>query len=372
MCAVKIQTRRVLFLTKYARRAASTRFRVLQYLPYFERAGLECEVRPLLSDAYLEAKLEEGRIAGFEVLKGVTRRLLSLRTIQQFALVVIHMEAIPFLPPFFEQTLVRAGVRYVYDFDDASFHQYDMSRHWLLRAVAGKIGRVIRGASLVTAGNEYLAAYARQFNPRVVVVPTVVDVDNFVPRSDDRTGRPVIIGWIGSPPTAIYVQDCKQVWRAVTADGRCLLRLVGSGRVGLDGIDVDVRPWHESRETSDIQDFDIGVMPLRDDPWSRGKCGFKLIEYMACGLPAVASPVGVNRTIVIDGENGFLCNTVDEWARRLRQLVNDPRLRQSMGERGRRLACEQWSLQRWGPRLTELLVETAAHEHSPETSVPAS
>jgi len=350
-------SRKVLFLTKYGRRAASARFRVFQYLPWLERVGLDCVVQPLLSDRYLGIKLDEGRTAPVEVLKGVVRRLLSLRGIKRFALVVIQMEAVPYLPAFFERSLNRMGVRYVYDFDDATFHRYDQSRHWLLRALSEKIGRVIQGACLVTAGNEYLAEYARRFNPRVVVVPTVVDVNKFVPRTPNGSARsPVIIGWIGSPTTASYVRDRQRVWREITADGRCTLRLVGSGRLDFDRVNVEIRPWSEAREAGEVQDFDIGVMPLPNDPWARGKCGFKLIEYQACGLPAVASPVGVNTRIVTDGENGFLCDTDEQWVSRLRQLADDELQRRAMGAHGRQLTCDQWSLQRWGPRVAELIV----------------
>jgi len=350
----------VLFLTKYGRRAASTRFRVLQYFPYLQSVGLEPEHRPLLADAYLVQTLDKGRAGAAEGLKGIWARLLILREVQQFALVVVHMEALPYLPAFFERSLNRLGVPYVYDFDDASFHRYDQHRSWLVRRLlSGKIPRVIAGATLVTAGNEYLADYARRYNGRVAVVPSVVDVEKFGPGPSHAGRDPVVIGWIGSPSTAAYVAERHQVWQAVTGDRRSELRVVGAGSVTFGDVAVDARDWREETEISEVRDFDIGIMPLRDDPWSRGKCGFKLIEYLACGVPAVASPVGVNSRIVVDGETGFLCTTDGEWIARLKQLVNDAPLRRAVGEKGRDLVRRHWSLQRWGPELTGLLQSAA-------------
>jgi glycosyltransferase involved in cell wall biosynthesis len=352
--------RKVLFLTKYGRRAASTRYRVLQYLPFLDEAGFECETQPLLSDRYLARKLDEGRTDSAEVVKGVLRRVLSLRAIRRFALVVIHMEALPYLPPFFEKALAKWGVPYVYDFDDASFHQYDQAEGWFVRWMfSEKIRQVIEGATLVTAGNEYLADYARAFNRHVVVVPTVVDVDKFVPRPDRTERACAIIGWIGSPSTAAYVVERQHVWHKIAADHRCAFRLVGAGHAILDSPSMETRSWHEQTEALEVRDFDIGIMPLRDDPWSRGKCGFKLIQYLACGLPVVASPVGVNSQIVVDGETGFLCESDEEWIARLSQLVADPQMRRSMGDKGREDVRQRWSLQRWGPEVARLLADAA-------------
>jgi glycosyltransferase involved in cell wall biosynthesis len=352
--------RKILFLTKYGRRAATTRYRVLQYVPFLEGVGLMCEVRPLLSDRYLSSTLDEGRSNRLEALKGILRRLDSWKDVRQFGLVVIHMEALPYLPGFFERALGRTNIPYVYDFDDASFHQYDQSRWSLVRQLfSRKIARIIEGAALVTAGNEYLADYARRFNAHVVVVPTVVDVNRFLPRLEQRERKTVVVGWMGSRSTAAYLIERQSIWRAITADGRCTLRVIGSGPLMLSGAGAEVRRWSERTEIDDVRDFDIGIMPLRDDPWSRGKCGFKLIEYMACGLPVVASPVGVNSTIVKHGKTGFLCGSDEEWIARLRQLAYDPSLRTRMGEMGRRDVTESWSLQRWAPELARLLDRAA-------------
>jgi glycosyltransferase involved in cell wall biosynthesis len=352
--------KRVLLLTKYGRRAASTRFRFLQYLPFFAEAGLDVVMRPLLGDAYLARTMDRGESARGAAFKGLLARAWCLRDVRDFALVVVYLEAMPYLPPVFERLLGRMGVPYVHDLDDAVFHQYHESASWLVRrTLSRKIERVIAGATLVTAGNDYLASYACQFNPRVTVVPTVVDVNQFTPAQKHDGQSPVVIGWIGSPSTALYLTERRTLWETVTASPRCSLRVVGTGAVPL-GIDrIDARPWREDTEVAEVRDFDIGVMPLRDDRWSRGKCGFKLIEYLACGLPVVASPVGVNARIVCEGQSGYLCTTDEEWVARLTQLIDDPALRRAMGQYGRDLVRERWSLQRWGPEVAGLFASAA-------------
>lgn len=351
---------RVLLLTKYGRRAAATRFRVLQYLPFFDAAGLEVEVRPLFDDRYLQKLLVEGRRAPLDILRSLSTRLTTLADVRQFSLVVVYMEALPYLPAVFERTLVRLGVPYAYDFDDATFHQYDQHPNRLVRAfLSNKIGSIVAGASMVMAGNEYLAEYAGRFNKRVHIVPTVVDTDLFTPAPARVASDQVTIGWIGSPSTAQYVNERRALWERITADRRSVLRLVGAGPEALRMPFIEHRPWREESETAEVQQFDVGIMPLRDDPWSRGKCGFKLIEYLACGVPAVASPVGVNAKIISQGENGFLCRTDDEWEDALRRLTGEPELRHELGRRGRELIRQHWSLQRWGPEVADLVARTA-------------
>lgn len=350
----------MLLLTKYGRRAAATRFRVLQYLPYLEAAGVDVEIRPLFDDRYLHKRLVEGRRAPFDILRGLSSRLTTLADVRQFSLVVVYMEAMPYLPAFFERTLARLGVPYAYDFDDATFHQYDQHPNPLVRALLSrKISSIVGGASMVMAGNEYLADYARRFNGHVHVVPTVVDTELFAPDPARTADLPVTIGWIGSPSTAQYVNERQPLWERVTADRQSVLRLVGAGPAAMRMPFIEHRPWSEETETAEVQQFDVGIMPLRDDPWSRGKCGFKLIEYLACGVPAVASPVGVNARIISHGENGFLCRTDAEWEDALHRLTHDAGLRRAMGARGRELIRQDWSLQRWGPEVADLVAAAA-------------
>lgn len=353
---------KVLFLPKYDQKAASCRYRFLQYLPYLEEHGVRCTVSPLFDDAYLENKFALGRARTADVLRAFLRRTWAILGSKRFDLVVLHVEAFPYLPPFFELALKLFGVKYIYDYDDAIFHNYDLHRNRFVRTLlAGKIATAISCARKVIAGNGYLARYAGMINPDVVILPTVVDVEKYqpVPPSPPEAGRKFTIGWIGSPSTSEYLRCIASALKALCADGNCKVALVGAGEMELPGVDLETIPWSESTEVSAIQGFDVGIMPLPDEPWARGKCGFKLIQYMACGIPVIASPVGVNTDIVQHGKNGFLASAPDDWARALRALRDDVELRRKLGKAGRQIAERNYSLQWAAPKLLSILKGTA-------------
>lgn len=361
---------RLLFLTKYARNGASSRYRSYQYLPYLENTGCDCTVSPLFDEGYLEHKYRAGGWRIGHLLRAFFGRVATLLRARKFDLVVIEYEVLPYFPAFFERMLNMLGIPYVVDYDDALFHQYDNHKNILVRWIlGGKITRVMHRASLVVAGNRYLAEYARRSGAdQVAVVPTVVDLERYQAGKEPvEQGGIFTIGWIGSPSTARYLEMIAPALAAVCADGNARVRLIGSGPVDLPGVPVDLVPWSEATEVEEIRRFDVGMMPLPDSPWERGKCGFKLIQYMACGLPVVASPVGVNSEIVEEGGNGFLAADHDAWIRALTSLRDDALLRQCLGAAGRDKVERQYSLRVTGPRLAKLLAEAARsplHESS--------
>ena len=341
---------KVLLLSRYGPLGASSRVRYLQYLPYFRERGVEVEVAPLFSDAYLQA-LYAGGSRWREVLAGYARRLAALAHARRFDIVIIEKELFPFLPAVVERFLGAMGVPYVADYDDALFHRYDLhSRALVRRSLARKIDAVMRHAAVVVAGNEYLAERAREAEAaRVEVIPTVVDTQRYRPRQGPANEVPVV-GWVGTPRTSRYLQTLLPVFEALQRE--LLVRFVAVGARAADfaGTPVEVWPWSEDSEVQSIQHFDIGIMPLTESPWERGKCGYKLIQYMACGVPAVASPVGVNSVIVKPGENGLLAND-EEWEQQLAVLLKDAETRRSYGERGR-MDIEAWySLEAQAPRF---------------------
>lgn len=353
----------VLFLTKYARNGASSRYRTFQYLPWLEQTGFRCEVRPLFDEAYLVHRYTSGRGQIRDILRAFLRRLGALVIARRFDLVVIEYELLPYFPALLERLLRWVGGSYLVDYDDALFHQYDQHKNgWVRRLLGQKIAQVMRGAHLVTAGNAYIADYARRAGAkRVEIISTVIDLERY-PRAPptQRSNSIFTIGWIGSPATAKYLEAIAPALAEVCADGMGRVRLLGSGPVDLPGVPVEVLQWDETTEVNTMQQFDVGIMPLPDEPWERGKCGFKLIQYMACRLPVVASPVGVNSEIVEPGVNGFLAGTTEAWAQALRMLMDDAGLRQRMGQAGRVKVEEKYSLQVMGPRLAELIKSVVA------------
>jgi glycosyltransferase involved in cell wall biosynthesis len=350
----------VLFLTKYARNGASSRYRTLQYLPYLEEAGFRCEVAPLFDQEYLEFKYRTGRAAVSDLVRAVIRRLKILITVRRYDLLVIEKELFPYCPAWIEAFLDKIGCPYVVDYDDALFHQYDMHRKSAIRSLYGKkISSVMRHASTVIAGNRYLAEYAQNANAKKIeILPTVVDLSRYSSNGLERFREHVFtVGWIGSPSTSKYLAMIASALREVCSGGRGRLLLIGSGPVSLPGVDVECVPWSEASEVELIRRCDVGVMPLLDSPWERGKCGLKLIQYMACGLPVVASPVGVNVSLVDHGVDGFLAADDVEWKYALRRLRGDEVLRSAMGRAGRAKVEQRYSLEVAAPVLASLLVD---------------
>lgn len=350
---------KVLLLSRYGAMGASSRVRFLQYLPYFKAQGVNVSVVPLFSDAYVRA-LYEGGSRWREVVAGYMRRIGALLHVRRFDVVIIEKELFPFLPAFAERLLHVSGVPYVVDYDDALFHRYDLHSSKLVRGVLGrKIDAVMRHAVVVVAGNDYLAERARQAGARrVELIPTVVDTHRYQPRQAPPNETPVI-GWIGTPNTSRYLQPLLPVFEALQARMRVRVVAVGARSEDFAGTPVETLPWSEETEVESIQQFDIGIMPLPDSPWERGKCGYKLIQCMACGVPVVASPVGVNTVIVNPGKNGLLARD-DEWEEQLTTLLQDPELRRSFGAQGRKDVENWYSLEVQAPRLLNAIREAAS------------
>lgn len=344
---------RILALSRYGRLGASSRMRIYQYAPILQAMGIEVEVSPLLSDNYIR-RLYAGQATNWlGVFHDYLMRAVRLLSAKKFDLLWIEKELFPNLPAWFEQALSALAIRYVVDYDDAIFHNYDLSPHPAKRLLIDKIDKVMRHSALVVCGNAYLAERAHSAGARhVEIIPTVIDLERYAvggPLSRDY----FIIGWIGSPSTAKYLDLVAPALKALAAEFPLRLRVIGA-EFSWPGLDIDYRSWTEDSEVEEIQDFDIGIMPLIDSSWERGKCGYKLIQCMACGKPVIASPVGVNREIVVDGVNGYLASTVDEWIEAFRALFLDAQDRVAMGAQGRRFVEEKYCLQVTTPRLAQL------------------
>lgn len=350
---------KVLLLTRYGRLGSSSRVRILQYIPMLKSDGIEVSVSPLLDSSYLERRYA-GRSTSFLQLAGAYgKRLAAIISSRRFDLVWIESEALPWLPATLESVLMKASVPYIVDYDDAMFHRYDRHANGIVRRLLGdKIDRVMKGSALVVAGNAYIARRARHAGAsHVEIIPSVVDLSNYPtgrpPRKDHS--RPFTVGWVGSPSTAGYLESIFPALTEFHRNRDFRLILVGAKTSTKQKFPVEMRKWSEASEAVEISGFDVGIMPLTDDPWSRGKCGYKLIQYMACGIPVIASPVGVNIEIVEPGVNGLLAYTSSEWLQALEMFYNDADLRMRMGIHGRQKVEEKYCLQKTGPVLEALM-----------------
>ena len=356
---------KVLLLSRYGPLGASSRIRLYQYLPYLEDHGIHVTMAPLLEDNYVR-RLYAGRRSDLSaLLRAYIRRIGYLIKGRNFDLLWIEYEILPWLPSLVESLLSLLKIPYVVDYDDAIFHRYDMHQMAIVRTLLGKkIGRVMRRAALVVAGNDYLADWARKAGAKqVAYLPTVVDLTRYSVTPSERDTA-FTIGWIGSPVTAQYLHLVSPALSEVCRENNMRVVLLGSGQITLDKTPTEIYSWSEDSEVAHIQGFDVGIMPLPDGPWALGKCGYKLIQYMACGRPVVASCVGVNRQIIEDGVTGFLAAEKMDWVRAFRALRDDNNLRERMGKAGRKKVEVQYCLQITAPRLLSLLQRVAGQSQS--------
>lgn len=329
--------------------------RLFQYLDYLRAENIDVHVSPLLNDGYISGLYTNKNRRWFAVLQGYSLRFLALFRLARFDVILIEKELFPNFPAWFEWGLSAFGRRYIVDYDDAIFHNYDQSRNVLKRLLAKKIDHVMHYAGLVTCGNEYLVARAiASASRQVEIIPTVIDLQRYSAPKRHHSGNTLIIGWIGSPSTVKYLDMVAPALAELAKTLPIRLRVIGA-RFVYRGLAVDCRNWSEDSEAGEIQKLDIGLMPLHNLPFERGKCGYKLIQYMACGLPVIASPVGVNVSLIQQGKNGFLADAHEDWIKFLRYLGENTDQRERMGAYGRHIVEQSYCLQKTAPRLVELL-----------------
>ena len=346
---------RILLLTRYSRMGASSRLRCLQYIPFLASHDVEVVPVPLFNDEYLENLYRFGRRNIKNVIWCYLNRVRTILTQRKYDLLWIQYELFPWLPDWIEQFALCKKIPYVVDFDDAMFHSYNLSANVLVRTLLqNKIENIMRRASVVVAGNKYLARHASMSGARrVEIIPTVIDLDRYQTNEHLDDGR-LTIGWIGSPKTAHYLDLIKPALRQFGNNRDVLLSVVGIDAIEFGKIKVQCYPWSEASEVRYINGFDIGIMPLLNTPWEQGKCGYKLIQYMACAKPVVASAVGANKEIVRQGLNGFLADSIQEWIRAFSTLHANVELRKQMGQTGRQRVRDEYCLQVTGPKLLSI------------------
>jgi glycosyltransferase involved in cell wall biosynthesis len=346
----------MLCLTKYTTEGPSSRYRIYQFEPFLAEAGIEVDVQPLHDRTYLAGRFRGDRAPAFYLIERIARRIAALFSARKYDLVFIQKEIFPYLPGVVESLLYRAGVKTVLDLDDAIFLFYERASSAMKRRLLSrKIPRVISKCGLVLAGNGYLESYARKFNDNVVLFPTVVDTGRFTPDPGRGAHRTPVVGWIGSPETVRFLDDIVPALESASRRVKFSLSLVGADGVSVNGVTVESKPWSEKDEADDLRRFDVGIMPLPDTEWSRGKCALKLLQYMSTGVPAISSSQGSATEIVADGANGFLADNPEDWTRRLTELLKDEHLRKKIGDNGREWVVNHYSLSNYGPRLGRYL-----------------
>jgi len=342
------------------------RYRIEQWARHLECDGFDITFAPFESEALHKVLYQPGhygRKAGL-IIEAFCRRWRTAVRARDFDVVYIHREAALLGPAIIERLVARQRVPIVFDFDDAIWVPYvSPTNRWMSRLKCfGKTATICRLSAQVIVGNSHLAGFARQYNANVTIVPSTIDTDVYVPREHGPRSpdRPVIIGWTGSHSTVRHLDSLRDTLREMRQRHVFHLHTIGAPGYGIDGVDTVSHAWRPASEAQDLLDFDIGIMPVADDPWNRGKCGMKLLQYMGVAVPAVGSPIGMNCEIIEDGVNGFLASTKQQWIEKLFQLIQDVGLRRRMGLAGRRTVEARYSARTWVPQVATVLTSAAA------------
>ncbi len=345
-------------------RSPSQRYRFEQFAPYWAEHGVHVEYAWIIDEDDDKVFYSPGKILAKARIfkKSLKLRAEHVRRAKDFDLVVLQREALMTGSIRYERAFANSGVPLIYDFDDAIWHM-DVSEanrklKWLKDP--SKVPKIIALANHVIAGNEFLADYARRFNTQVEVIPTVIDTDRYAPRpTAPRANGKVVIGWTGSLTSVAHLQLAFPMLRELQdkLSDKLIFRVISDRDLEAPGLNVENVRWNAATEADDLAAIDIGIMPLPDNEWSRGKCGFKGLQYMGMGKAVVLSRVGVNSTIVQDGVNGFLASSDAEWKEKLSKLIADADLRQRLGQAARKTVEEKYSVIAWRDRYLALFNE---------------
>jgi glycosyltransferase involved in cell wall biosynthesis len=358
---------RVLAVATYPLLAAATRYRLLQYVPLLAEEGVQVDVRTFLSDRVFTGLYDRRRILQTigGVVAGVGRRISDAFHLGHYDLIFVQREAALIGPAVFEW-LAQRSLPMVLDLDDSTYIERPSEVFGIVAKLLkfhGKTARMIPWSDHVVCGNPTIAAYVAKRGIPVSILPTIVDVNVFTPRAESSEDDPLVIGWMGTHSTYAYLRSLIPVFQRLAKTHRFKLRIIGSGREeAIDGVEAEFAAWRLDREVADLQAFDVAVYPIIVDEWAEGKSGFKSIQYLSCGLPFVASPVGVVSQIGVPEETHLEARTDDEWERALSRLLTDAALRRRLRDAGRHYAVERYSTRDSAAQLAGIFREVVKNK----------
>ena len=328
---------KILFLVQDLDVAAS-RYRVLQYLPYLKEHGVQATVLPFQ--------------------KGFFKKLKLFKSVNEYDILFIQRKRFPIL---WLKYIRKNARRIVYDFDDSVMYRNSKAANPESNTRVKMFKNMVNASDYVIAGNEYLQKNTTPFTHNVTIIPSPIDMSLYPLKKYSEKNDNITLGWIGATGSIHYLEKMKPVFEALGKKYEDLrLKIICNVFFDCDNITVEKKLWSEQEEVADIQSFDIGLMPLMDDPWSHGKCGLKILQCLATGVPVVCSPAGVNKEIVKNGVHGFWANTREEWIEKLEILINDPDRRERMGMEGRKRVIEHYSLEANAPRMLKIFQQLSS------------
>ncbi len=328
---------KILFLVQGLDVAAS-RYRVLQYLPYLKEHGVEPTVAPFP--------------------KGFFKKLKLFKDISKYDILFIQRKR--FSRPWLKY-IRRNARKIVYDFDDSVMYRNSKASHAESNTRTRMFKNMINASDYVIAGNEYLKRNTAPYTNNVINIPSPIDMTQYTQKEYSENNGNVTLGWIGAHGSIHYLEKMRPVFEILgKRHNNIKLKIICDTFFDCEDMVVEKKFWNEKDEVTDIQSFDIGLMPLLDDPWSHGKCGLKILQCLAVGIPIVCSPAVINKEIVEDSVHGFWANTPEEWIEKLEILINDDSLRKRMGTEGRKKVIKHYSLDANTPRLLKVFQQVSS------------
>jgi glycosyltransferase involved in cell wall biosynthesis len=361
---------KVLALAPYPEQAASTRFRIAQFIPLLREHGIECELKPFISNAQFAELYRKDRMGrnAIRISLSAAARMVQLLSAKRWDVVFIQREAALIGPPLVERALARVfGKPIVLDLDDPLWVQYISPIYGRLGSrlrCLNKTEELIRRATHVVCGNDLIAQHVSRLGSPATVLPTIVDTRTFVPKPKAEAVTLPVIGWIGTHTTLPYLEAILPALETLACKHTFRLKVVGGGRtLKTRGLQIEEAGWSLEREVEDFRSLDIGLYPLTDDEWSRCKSGFKAVQYLCCGVPFVASPVGVVKDIAEQSKGALLASSTDEWVAALDRLLAGHALRAEMASNGRAFALNRYRFEDQAAKLSEILLAAATRKH---------
>jgi glycosyltransferase involved in cell wall biosynthesis len=340
-------------------RSPGQRFRFEQYLSYLDEHGYKCTMSYLLNASDDKAFYAKGKFIRkvFIYFKTLAIRTGDWLGMGKYDVIFIFRDALMTGSTFFEKKFAKSKAKLVFDFDDAIWIQgvSEANKSLSFLKNADKTATIIKLCDMVFAGNQYLKDYASQYCANTVIVPTTIDTDLYVSRKKNSDSPVITIGWSGSFSTIQHFAQAIPALKRIKEKygDRVKFKIIGDGRYYCQELETQGQPWVGATELEDLSEIDIGVMPLPDDEWAKGKCGLKGLQYMALGIPTLMSPVGVNAEIIQDGVNGFLPATEDEWVEDLSRLIESKECREKIGNAGRKTVVDRYSVHAWKGKYVE-------------------
>jgi len=342
--------------------APGQRYRIEQWAPFLKEEGINTDFLTF-ADSKLDGLIQQpGRIAVKSALMAAAfvRRVRHLALMGRYDVILIHRAACLAGPAVVERMVSWLRVPIIYDFDDSIFelHTTGTNRRFGWLKCPRKTASICRLSTHIIVGNSYLGAYSRKYCRRVTVIPSSIDTVLYQPFDKSERSSRVVIGWTGSSTSQTYLEMFAPVLRELVARGDVELRVISNRKPELAGVPHVWRRWSALTETRDLRDLDVGIMPMPNDSWSRGKCAFKALQYMAMGIPAVCSDVGMNREVIRHGENGFLAGTPEEWLKYIGILIDDPVACARLGRHARKTVEERYSMRRSAALFADTVRQT--------------